>query len=451
LINKTKEGSMCGKAAKVMLTEKQQAILQQIAKAPTASVRHAQRARIILEAFRRTLNSDIAAEVGLNPGQVGVWRRRWADSFDALVAIECRETNATLIRSIRQVLSDAPRCGAPCTFTAEQVTSILAVACEPPENSNRPINCWTHRELAEEVIRRGIVASISKSQVGNYLQGADLQPHRSKYWLNTKEKCQQTFDEQVQMVCQAYIEAPGLYFQAHTYTVSVDEMPGIQAIERIAKTIPMQPGKPERIEYEYRRHGTLCLIGNWDVVNGQMIAPTITTTRTEEDFVQHIQATIQSDPTASWVFVMDNLNVHCSESLVRYVANLEDLDESTLGVKGKSGILQSMATRQAFLMMHEHRVRFIYTPKHSSWMNQIEIVFGIVHRRAIARGSFTSLQALQERLLNFIDYFNRTFAQPFRWTYTGRPVKARPVPRPRTWRENWATFQQHRQELAWVT
>ena len=354
---------MSGKAAKIIVTERQERILQQIANAATSSVRHAQRARIILEAFQGKLNRHIGAEVGLNRGQTGLWRRRWADSFEALIAIECRETKATLHRTIQQVLSDAPRSGAPGTFTAEQVTQILAAACEPPENSGRPINCWTHRELTDEVIRRGIVSSISKSQVGSYLQEADLQPHRSKYWLNTKEKCQETFDEQVQLVCQTYLEAPELYFQANTHTVSVDEMPGIQAIERIATSIPMQPGKPERIEYEYRRHGTLCLIGNWNVVTGQMIATTIGTTRTEEDLVQHIHATIQTDRLAGWVFVMDNLNVHCSESLVRYVARLEDIDESTLGVKGKSGILQSMATRQAFLMERTHRVRLVYTPK----------------------------------------------------------------------------------------
>lgn len=442
---------MSGKAAKIMLTEKQQAILQQIANSATSTVQHARRARVILEAFRGKLNGGISAIVGLDRVQVGLWRRRWADSSAALVAIECRETHAQLTRTIQQVLSDAPRSGGPCTFTAEQVTQILAVACEPPENCGRPINRWTHRELTEEVVLRGIVPSISQSQIGSYLQAADLQPHRSKYWLNTKEKCQETFEQQVHLVCQTYLQAPDLYFQAHTHTVSVDEMPGIQAIERIANKIPMQSGKPERIEYEYRRHGTLCLIGNWDVVTGQMIAPTIGATRTEKDLVQHIHVTIQTDPTANWVFVMDNLNVHCSETLVCYVAKLEGLDESQLGIKGKSGILLSTATRQEFLMERAHRIRFVYTPKHTSWLNQIEIVFGIVHRRAIVRGSFASLDVLRQRLLSFIDYFNRTFAQPFRWTYTGRPVKAQATPRLRTWRESWVNYHENRQELALVS
>lgn len=428
---------MSGKAAKIRLTEKQLTILTQIVNAPTSSMRDVQRARVILEAYAGKLNGVIAADVRLNRVQVGLWRRRWADSFDALIAIECRENHATLGRMIRQVLSDAPRSGAPGKFTAEEVTHILAVACEDPKISGRPVNRWTHRELTEEVIKRNIVPAISQSQVGSYLREADLQPHRSKYWLNTKEKDPEVFEQQVQLVCQTYLEAPGLYFQEHTHTVSVDEMPGIQAIERIHKTIPMQPGKPERIEFEYKRHGTLCLIGNWHVVQGQMIAPTIGPTRTEDDILRHIQATIQTDPSAKWVFVMDNLNVHCSESLVRFVALDEGVDASTLGVKGKAGILQSVATRQAFLMEREHRIRFVYTPKHSSWLNQIEIVFGIVHRRAIDRGSFASLEELKQRLLSFIDYFNRTFAHPFRWTYTGRPVKSQCAPRPRTWREKW--------------
>jgi len=441
---------MCGKAAKIQLTEKQYGILEQVHRSTTAAQRLVQRAGVILKAFAGVLNVTIAEDLGLARKQVGLWRRRWQRSFDALVAIECRETHAELRRTIEDLLSDAPRSGSTGSFTAEQVTQIMAVACEPPEQSGRPIDRWTHRELTDEVIRRRIVSSISVSQVGRYLAQAELQPHRSKYWLNSKEKDPEVFEQQVQLVCQTYLEAPELYFQANTHTVSVDEMPGIQALERIAKTIPMQPGQPARIEYEYKRYGTLCLIGNWDVVLGQMIAPTIRETRTEEDFAWHIHHTIQTDAEAGWVFVVDNLNIHGSEMLVRYVARLEGIDESTLGEKGKSGILKSVATRQAFLSDRSHRIRFVYLPKHTSWLNQIEIVFGIVGRRAVRRGNFTSVDALRLRLLDFIDYFNRTFAKPFRWTYTGRPVTAETVKRPATWKENWVSSRANSETLALV-
>ena len=229
---------------------------------------------MILVGFAGALNVTIARELKLTHKQVGLWRRRWQQSFAALVAIECHDSQAALRRAIEDVLSDAPRSGSPGTFTAEQVTHILALACESPELSGRPIDRWTHRELADEVILRGIVTTIATSQVGRYLAQAELQPHRSKYWLTTKEKDPKLFEQQVQTVCQTYLEAPDLYFQEHTHTVSVDEMPGIQALERIAKTIPMQSGQVERIEFEYQRHGTLCLIGNWHVVQGQMIALT---------------------------------------------------------------------------------------------------------------------------------------------------------------------------------
>jgi transposase len=428
---------MSGKAAKIKLTEKQHAILEKIRRSTTAPQRLVQRAQLILLAFGGMDNRAISLEIGLQRKRVGLWRRRWRQSFDALVAIECRESQAAFHRALVDVLSDAPRSGSLGKFTAEQVTQILAVACEPASQSGRPIDAWTGREVADEVIHRGIVPSISTSQVNRYLAEAALQPHRSTYWLNTTEKDRKLFEQQVQIVCQCYLEAPELYFQHDTHTVCVDEMTGIQALERNAKTMPMKPGQPARIEFEYTRNGTLCLIGNWHVVLGQMIAPTIRATRTEEDFCWHIHQTVATEPDAGWVFIVDNLNTHCSESLVRYVARLEGIDQSTLGQKDKSGILKSMASRQAFLSDRSHRVRFVYLPKHSSWLNQIEVVFGIVTRRAIRRGNFKSTEALKQRLMDFIDYFNRTFARPFRWTYTGRPVKASTVKRPETWKEKW--------------
>jgi transposase len=204
------------------------------------------------------------------------------------------------------------------------------------------------------------------------------------------------------------------------HIVSCDEMTGIQALERIARTKPMQPGLEKRREFEYKRHGTLSLIANFDVVSGQIVAPSLGPRRTEADFVAHIAQTIDTDPDAVWLFVTDQLNTHQSASLVRLVAARCGLSHE-LGEKGKTGVLQSLASRAAFLSDPNHRIQFVYVPKHTSWLNQIEMWFSILVRRVIKRGNFSSVEALRERILAFIAYFNRT-AKPFRWTYTGRPL-----------------------------
>jgi putative transposase len=204
------------------------------------------------------------------------------------------------------------------------------------------------------------------------------------------------------------------------HIMSTDEMRGIQALERIAPTKPMRAGQVERREFEYERHGTLSLIANFDVVSGEVVSPSIGPSRTEQDFAAHIGRTIELDPDGVWVFVVDQLNTHQSESLVRLVAERCGLKEE-LGEKGKSGVLKSMATRAAFLSEAAHRLQFVYLPKHTSWLNQVEIWFSILVRRVLKRGNFPSLEALHARLVEFIEYFNRT-AEPFRWTYTGRPL-----------------------------
>lgn len=249
-----------------------------------------------------------------------------------------------------------------------------------------------------------------------------MKPHLSRYWLNTTEKDPEVFQQQVEVVCDTYLEAVDRH-EAGEHIVSTDEMTGIQALERKQPTKPMRPGLVERREFEYERHGTQTLIANLEVATGKVITPSIGPTRTEADFAAHIAQTINTDPEASWTFIVDQLNTHQSESLVRLVAARCGIDDD-LGVKGKSGILESMKTRATFLHDATHRIRFIYTPKHSSWLNQIELWFSILMRRLLKRASFTSTEDLRERILAFIDYFNRTLAKPFKWTYSGRPLQA---------------------------
>jgi len=223
----------------------------------------------------------------------------------------------------------------------------------------------------------------------------------------------------VATACEASEQAGRLAEQG-IHLVSTDEKTGIQALERLYPDIPMGPGRVQGREHEYKRHGTLCLTANLEIWCGWVIAPTLGPTRTEADFVGHIEQTVATDPLAGWVFVVDNLNTHQSEGLVQYVAQACGLRED-LGEKGKRGILKSQASRAAFLADRSHRIRFVYTPKHSSWLNQVEIWFSTLVRKLLRRSSFASLEDLRERILQFIDYFNRTMAKPIRWLYSPRP------------------------------
>ena len=223
----------------------------------------------------------------------------------------------------------------------------------------------------------------------------------------------------IEDICRLYLEATERT-DAGERVMSTDEMTGVQALERLHTGLPMSPGHVERREFDYKRHGTLSFINSFNVGTGTMDMTSCGQTRNEADFLAHIQRTVESDPTVKrWHFVMDNLNTHCSTSLVCFVAEQSGY-KGELGIHGKKGILCSMKSRVAFLSDPDHKIVLHYTPKHASWMNQVEIWFSILVRKVLRRGNFTSTDDLKNKVLAFIEYFNQTLAKPFRWTYQGK-------------------------------
>lgn len=242
-----------------------------------------------------------------------------------------------------------------------------------------------------------------------------------RYWLTAKPDEQ--FDLKVKAINNLYQQAPELARKGER-TISTDELTGVQALERKNLGLPMRPGKVERREFEYQRHGTQSFIFSFDVAEGEIREVSCGNTRTEADFAAHIQGLVESEPTVrKWHFVVDNLNIHLSESLVRFVADESDLDID-LGKKRREGILKDKKSRAAFLSDPSHRIVFYYTPNHASWMNQIEIWFSILVRKVLKRGNFTSVKDLKAKVPAFIEYYNRTMAKPFKWTYKGKALAA---------------------------
>ena len=310
---------MAGNAAKIVVSERQQKLLEEFRRSRTVGQALSQRATIVLLGFEGLFNEEIAARVGPNRNQVGVWRQRWRDAWDSLCVWECTEPHR-LREAILEVLADAPRPGTPATFTAEQVAQVVALACEPPASSGRPIDHRTHRELRDEVVARTIVADISVSRVGRILQQAAVPPHRKKMWLNTTEKDPEKFRAEVEEVCRTYLDAPAKAAAHGTHAVRVDEATSLQALERKAPDKPAEPGSVPKREFEYARHGTTTLTAGPDVVTGTVVGPTLEATRTEPEFVAHIARTADADTDAGWIFVVDCPNTHMSESLVKFVA-----------------------------------------------------------------------------------------------------------------------------------
>ena len=393
----------------------------------TITVRERSRAQLILNL--RGLSgglSRVAKRMGIDVKTARLWYKRaltFNASFDEQLQVALNETGhagekTRILRLARTLLQDAPRPGRPPIYSPKNYVDIMQVALSEPRECGRPITHWTARELADEVHRRNI-CTISERQVGRFLNEIDIKPHKCDVWLNPK--LEDGHEQRVRAVCETYATAATRPENMHI--ISLDEKTGMQAKERIHADKPMRPGSPVKLEFEYERHGTLCLIPSFDVVTGRIMTHTINETRDEKDFAGHVEQTIANDTQGEWVFVLDQLNTHVSESLVRLVAEYID-HEGDLGQKGDHGVLRNVVSRRDFLSNPSHRIRFVYTPKHCSWLNQVEIWFGVLVRKVLKRGSFLSKHHLRSEIERFIDYFNRTMAKPYKWVYRGAPLRA---------------------------
>ena len=409
-------------AQRVQVTARQRHLLDRLVRAATTAQRLVERAQIVLGAADGHSNEQLVRRLRVTLPMIRKWRRRWAQAEAALCAVEAEEGDRALQTRIVEVLGDAPRSGRPPEYTPEQILGIIAIACEDPEAAGRPLSHWTPGEIGREAIARKIVRKISTRSVGRFLEECDLKPHQIRYWLQPRPQDWAAFDAATCQISALYAQAAALHEQG-VHLLCSDEKTGIQALERASATLSPIPGFVERQDAHYVRHGTCTLTGNLEVATGCILAPTIAATRTETDFVEHVKRTMAVDPEGEWIFVVDNLNTHRSASLVRFVADRCAV-EVDLGRKGLRGILRSTTTRAAFLSDPAHRLRFVYTPKRASWLNQIELWFSILGRRLLRRGSFVSVPHLRDRILAFIEYFNKALAKPFKWTYRGRPLAA---------------------------
>jgi len=355
-------------------------------------------------ALDRPTNRTIGRELSCSNLTVGKWRRRYVD------------------RGLPG-LQDAIRSGRPRAIVSPTRVQVISVASTLPQDQDRTVTRWTLDELVATLRETLNTAPISRSSIWRILQDVDLKPHKSAYWLNSHDE---DFDAKAHDICQLYTQALA-FFEQGRLVICCDEKTGMQILERKASTKPAQPGRRERREHEYIRHGTRVLINSLAVATGQL-AWTMGTTRKATDFVAHLKQAYQRLPQMKrYDWVMDNLNTHWSLDVCRVVARWCQLPFEP--EKLKKG-----PQRRAFLSDPSHRHVFHFTPKHGSWLNQAELFFGVLQRRFLARGSFRSPKDFERCLERFLQDYNTRHAHPYRWTYTGEPL-VRDTPFSRTRRQ----------------
>jgi transposase len=393
-------------ARRIILAQKARAELQTLARAHTTPQSLAFRARLVLRAAAvdQPTNLQIGRELGCSNLTVGKWRRRYWDLG-------------------LPGLQDAHRSGRPRLIAPPTRVQGISVASALPQDQKRSVTRWTLAEIVTALLDALHTTAISRSSVWRILQDIDLKPHKSEYWLNSHDA---DFDAKARHICHLYAQALASYHQGRL-VICCDEKTGIQVLERKAPTKPAQPGRRERREHEYIRHGTQVLINALAVATGQ-IAWTMGTTRTATDFVAHLQQAYHRWPAMQrYDWGLDNLNTHWSLDVCRLVARW-------CKVPFEPHKLKTGPQRRAFLTDPSHRHVFHFTPKHGSWLNQAELFFSVLHRRFLARGSFPSAKDFVRHLERFLKDDNARHAHPYRWTYTGEPL-VRDTPFSRTRRQ----------------
>ena len=352
---------MAAPAKRIEISAENRAALERIVRSRKAERRMVERARIVLEAGEGRSAAEIARRVGCSLVTAKKWRARYE-------------------RAGLAGLSDAPRPGRPLVHGPEVRAKLVALACTRPPETPTGLRSerWTHRELADEV-------GMSESQAHAILRALEIKPHLIEQWVMSE--LGPDFDAQAAEVCGLYLDPP-----EGALVVSLDEKTGIQAKAPTRPDRQAKPGKPARREHEYVRNGTQNLFACLRVHSGE-VSGMPSKTRNRFDLIRFLDQLEAEIPAGREVIaISDNLSTRTTQEVTDWLA--------------------------------EHpRWRFVFTPKHASWLNHVEIFFSILARRLLKHGAFAGEEDLAQQMLAFVETYNQT-ATPFRWTYTGKVLTA---------------------------